>query len=188
MSRNIARLVGLFFSAGLVAGCATALPQPADYNPLLVEPYALDSGDALRITVFDQPNLSETYTVDVEGMISMPLIGDMVARGLTTDELDFAITEAYRGGFLRNPDVSVEIATYRPFFVLGEVGQAGQYPYVAGMTVRSAIAIAGGFSPRAVQRNVDVSRTINGEVVVGRLALNEPIRPGDTLTIRERWF
>lgn len=188
VSRNIARLVGLFFSAGLVAGCATALPQPADYNPLLVEPYALDSGDALRITVFDQPNLSETYTVDVEGMISMPLIGDMVARGLTTDELDFAITEAYRGGFLRNPDVSVEIATYRPFFVLGEVGQAGQYPYVAGMTVRSAIAIAGGFSPRAVQRNVDVSRTINGEVVVGRLALNEPIRPGDTLTIRERWF
>lgn len=188
MSRNFARLTGLFLSAGLLAGCATALPQPSGYNPLLVEPYTLDSGDALRITVFDQPNLSETYTVDVEGMISMPLIGDMAARGLTTDELDTLITQAYQNGFLRNPDVSVEIATYRPFFVLGEVGQAGQYPYVAGMTVRSAIAIAGGFSPRAVQHNVDVSRTINGEVVVGRLALNQPIRPGDVLTVRERWF
>ena len=102
--------------------------------------------------------------------------------------MDTLITQAYQNGFLRNPDVSVEIATYRPFFVLGEVGQAGQYPYVAGMTVRSAIAIAGGFSPRAVQHNVDVSRTINGEVVVGRLALNQPIRPGDVLTVRERWF
>lgn len=181
------RLAGPLVSALLVVGCAS-IPTNAEFNPLLVEPYMLDSGDAMRITVFDQPSLTETYTVDVEGMISMPLIGDVPARGLTTEELDAVITHALAANFLRNPDVSVEIATYRPFFVLGEVGSAGQFPYVAGMTVRSAIAIAGGFSARAVDRNVDVSRIINGEVITGRLVLNDPIRPGDTITVRERWF
>lgn len=180
-------LAGPLVSALLLAGCAS-MPTDAEFNPLLVEPYMLNSGDAMRITVFDQPSLTETYTVDVEGMISMPLIGDIPARGLTTEELDGVITLALSERYLRNPDVSVEIITYRPFFVLGEVGNAGQFPYVAGMTVRSAIAIAGGFSARAVDSNVDVSRTINGEVITGRLQLNDPIRPGDTITVRERWF
>lgn len=184
---RVLRMAGSVISALLVAGCAS-MPTSAQFNPLLVEPYMLDSGDAMRITVFDQPSLSEVYTVDVEGMISMPLIGDLPARGLTTEELDREVTQALAASFLRNPDVSVEIATYRPFFVLGEVGSAGQFPYVAGMTVRSAIAIAGGFSARAVDRDVDVSRTINGEVITGRLVLNDPIRPGDTITVRERWF
>lgn len=170
-----------------LAGCASA-PASSQFNPLLVEPYALDSGDALRVTVFEQPSLSEIYTVDVEGMISMPLIGDLPARGLTVDELDDQITQALRDGFLRNPDVSVEVSAYRPFFVLGEVGQSGQYPYVAGMTVRSAIAIAGGFSPRAVRGPVYVSRTINGEVRSGSVDLNQALRPGDVITVRERWF
>lgn len=182
------RLIGLLASLVFLSGCASSAPRPSDFNPLLVEPYALDSGDALRVTVFEQPSLSATYTVDVEGMISMPLIGDLPARGLTTDELDASVTTALREGFLRNPDVSVEVATYRPFFVLGEVGTSGQFPYVAGMTVRSAIAIAGGFSPRAVRENVDISRVINGEVVVGRIGLNDAIRPGDVITVRERWF
>ncbi|MBV6659174.1 MAG: polysaccharide export protein [Devosiaceae bacterium] len=171
-----------------VAACATPTRQSSSFDALLAQPYVLDSGDALRVTVFEQPSLSETYTVDVAGFISMPLIGDVPARGLTPDELDTSITVALRDGFLRNPDVSVEVATYRPFFVLGEVGQAGQFPYVAGMTVRSAIAIAGGFTARAARRTVDVSRTINGEVVSGRLRMNDAVRPGDTITVRERWF
>ncbi|MFK7791616.1 MAG: polysaccharide biosynthesis/export family protein [Devosiaceae bacterium] len=154
----------------------------------MVQPYALDSGDTLRVTVFEQPSLSDTFTVDVEGMISMPLVGDIPTRGLTVEELDTQITQALREGFLRNPDVSVEVATYRPFFVLGEVGQSGQYPYVAGMTVRSAVAIAGGFSPRAVRDTVIISRTINGEVSSGRIGLNQAVRPGDVITVRERWF
>lgn len=183
-----ARFIGLLGVLLLLAGCASSTPRSADFNPLLVEPYALDSGDALRITVFEQPSLTASYTVDVEGMVSMPLIGDLPARGLTTDELDAAVTQALREGYLRNPDVSVEVATYRPFFVLGEVGQSGQFPYVAGMTVRSAIAISGGFSARAVRSTVDVSRVINGTVRVGRLDLNAAVRPGDVITVRERWF
>lgn len=182
-----AQVCGIFALALLVAGCASA-PQSSRFNPLLVQPYALDSGDTLRVTVFEQPSLSDTFTVDVEGMISMPLVGDIPTRGLTVEELDTQITQALREGFLRNPDVSVEVATYRPFFVLGEVGQSGQYPYVAGMTVRSAVAIAGGFSPRAVRDTVIISRTINGEVSSGRIGLNQAVRPGDVITVRERWF
>jgi polysaccharide export outer membrane protein len=181
------RVLALLAGLVLIAGCASA-PRSSQFNPLLVEPYALDAGDALRVTVFEQPSLSQTYTVDVQGMISMPLIGDLPARGLTVEELDSNITQALREGFLRNPDVSVEVTTYRPFFVLGEVGQSGQFPYVAGMTVRSAIAIAGGFSPRAVRSDVHVSRTINGEVQAGKLTLNQAVRPGDVITVRERWF
>ncbi len=186
--RQLTRCIGVLLALAMLAGCATHSPQPAEFNPLLVEPYVLDAGDAMRITVFEQPSLTETYTVDVEGMISMPLIGDLPARGLTTDELDSAITHALRAGFLRNPDVSVEITTYRPFYVLGEVGSSGQYAYAAGMTIRGAIAIAGGFSARAVRSDVDISRVINGEVVVGRVSLNEALRPGDVITVRERWF
>lgn len=182
------RWMGLCFIAGLLAGCASGHPRSVAFNPLLVEPYVLDSGDSLRVTVFEQESLSETYTVDVEGMISMPLIGDIPARGKTSDELDIAITHALAEGFLRHPDVSVEVATYRPFFVLGEVGTAGQFPYVAGMTVRSAIAIAGGFSPRAVRSDVDINRTINGEVIAGRIDIDDAVRPGDVITVRERWF
>ncbi|MEM6383751.1 MAG: polysaccharide biosynthesis/export family protein [Pseudomonadota bacterium] len=182
----LARL-GVLAAALVVAGCATG-PRPEAFNALLAQPYMLDSGDALRITVFEQPSLSETYTVDVAGMISMPLVGEIPARGLTTDELDQSITAALRNGFLRAPDVSVEVSTYRPVFVLGEVGDAGQFPYVAGMTARSAIAIAGGFTPRASRNGVKITRTINGRVHTGRIGLDEPIRPADVITVGERWL
>ncbi|MEM6710835.1 MAG: polysaccharide biosynthesis/export family protein [Pseudomonadota bacterium] len=190
MIANATRLAPALFTLALcaliISGCAAS--QQSRFDPLLVQPYALDSGDALRITVFDQPSLTEVYTVDPEGMISVPLVGDLPARGLTTDELDTNLTQALRAGFLRNPDVSVEIATFRPFFVLGEVGTAGQYPYVAGMTVRGAVAIAGGFAARAVRNEVKISRTINGRVIEGRLGLDAAVRPGDVITVRERWF
>jgi polysaccharide biosynthesis/export protein len=188
VSGPLPRLVAVLALAMVLAGCASSGPRSSAFNPLLVEAYLLDSGDALRVTVFEQPSLSATYTVDVEGMLAMPLVGSLPARGLTLEELDASITLALRNGFLRNPDVSVEVATYRPFFVLGEVSQAGQFPYVAGVTVRSAIAIAGGFSARATRTSVDVSRTINGEVHAGRIGLNDAVRPGDVITVRERWF
>lgn len=186
-AKKLVRSAGFASAVLAVAGCAT-YPEYSGFNDLLAQPYFLDSGDALRITVFEQPSLSETYTVDVSGMVSMPLIGDIPARGLTIDELDASVTTALRNGFLRSPDVAIEVDTYRPFFVLGEVGDAGQFPYVAGMTVRSAIAIAGGFTARASRRSVLVSRTINGEVVTGQLGLNDALRPGDTITVRERWI
>ena len=151
-------------------------------------PYTLDSGDKLRIVVFGQDALSNTYAVDANGMVSMPLIGPVAARGMTTSSLSGAIAAKLRQSFIRDPSVAVEIETYRPFFILGEVTYPGQYPYVARMTAETAVAIAGGFTPRASKATVSITRKMQGVPMKFSVPLNYPVRPGDTLTIGERWF
>lgn len=169
-----------------LAGC-TGYRKPATaFHQSLTDHYRLDSGDQLRVTVFGQEDLSNTYLVDQSGYITMPLIGNVVARGRTTEELAVDMQVQLRKGFLRDPDVSVEIAQYRPFFIMGEVNSAGQYSYVAGMTAQTAVAIAGGFSPRARQNTVTVTRMLNGKVITGTVPITDPIRPGDTIHVRER--
>ncbi len=118
----------------------------------------------------------------------MPLIGLVRAQGLTTAQLQTTIEARLRQGYLRDPRVSVEVEAFRPFFVLGEVGVSGQYPFVNGMTVQNAIAIAGGFSPRGAQDSVDLTRTLDGKTVTASVPLTFPVRPGDTITVRERFF
>jgi polysaccharide biosynthesis/export protein len=152
------------------------------------EPYTLATGDRLRVLVFGQDSLSNSYAVDSQGQISMPLIGSVSAIGQTTKSLEGAIAGKLRGGFLRDPKVSVEVELYRPFFILGEVTSSGQYQFVNGMTVQTAVAIAGGFQPRADKHVASISRMIQGEVVTGKVPLDTPVRPGDTITIRERFF
>jgi polysaccharide export outer membrane protein len=151
-------------------------------------PYTLDSGDKLRIVVFGQDTLSNNYTVDAQGHVNMPLIGSVPARGATTAQLAAAIASRLKQSFIRDPSVAVDIETYRPFFVLGEVTFPGQYPYVPNMTVENAIAIAGGFTPRAYKDKVTVSRPVQGQAVRYELPLRMPVRPGDTITVTERWF
>jgi polysaccharide export outer membrane protein len=148
----------------------------------------LDSSDRLRIIVFGQDDLSNTYVVDQAGYISFPLIGSVAARGKTQQGLASEIATKLKQGYIRDPDVSVEVDTYRPIFIMGEVQNAGQYNYVAGMTVQNAIATAGGFSSRAQQIDVDITRQINGEILNGRVPISDPIRPGDTIYVRERYF
>ena len=151
-------------------------------------PYLLDTGDRLRIIVFGQAELSNLYTVDQTGRLSVPLIGNVAVRGLTTKETEDQIASALRNGFLKTPQVTVEVETYRPFFVLGEVTQPGQYPYVLGMTAQTAVAIARGFTPRARQATVEITRIVNGELVRAEVPIHHPLRPGDTIQIFERWF
>jgi polysaccharide biosynthesis/export protein len=116
------------------------------------------------------------------------LIGIVKASGLTTAGLERSLEERLRNGYIRDPRVSVEVEAFRPFFVLGEVQTAGQFPFVNGMTVQNAVAIAGGFSPRGYQGGADVTRIVNGLSVTSWEPLTFPIRPGDTVTIRERFF
>ena len=151
-------------------------------------PYTLDSGDRLRVVIFGQDGLTNAYAVDAGGRIDMPLIGSVPARGVTTDELASRIADRLRQGFIREPHVAVEIEAYRPFFILGEVTAPGQYPYVANMSVETAVAIAGGFGPRGFRREVTISRTVNGQTVRFEAPINCPIRPGDTVVVQERWF
>jgi polysaccharide export outer membrane protein len=151
-------------------------------------PYHLDAGDKLRVVVFGQEGLTNTYTIDAAGSITMPLIGQVPARGRSPASLASEITGRLRNGYIREPSVAVEIESYRPFFILGEVQAPGQYPYVPNMTVESAIAIAGGFSPRARRDLVTVTHTdANG---VGRyvVPLGTALGPGDTVQVGERWF
>jgi polysaccharide export outer membrane protein len=150
--------------------------------------YTLDSGDRLRIVVFGQDGLSNSYFVDAAGNITMPLIGAVPARGTTTSDLSRAIGTRLRNGFVREPHLAIEIESYRPFFILGEVTYPGQYPFVPNMTVETAVAIAGGFTPRAYRADAKITRSERGQTYRVGVPLVATVRPGDTITIDERWF
>jgi protein involved in polysaccharide export with SLBB domain len=152
------------------------------------QPYTLDSGDRLRIVVFGQEGISNSYIVDAGGKVNLPLIGVVPARGYTTQQLTQVIAEKLKQGYVREPHVSVEVDTYRPFFILGEVTNPGQYAYVANMTAETAVAIAGGFAPRASKGSVKLSRNAPGQQFNAEVPLNTPLRAGDTIIVKERWF
>ncbi|WP_407520925.1 polysaccharide biosynthesis/export family protein [Methylobacterium oryzisoli] len=150
--------------------------------------YPLAAGDRLRVIVFGQDNLSNLYAVDGAGRIIMPLIGPVRVGGDTTLQAARAIEGRLRNGYVREPHVTVEIEVYRPFFILGEVTTSGQYPYVNGMTVETAVAIAAGFGPRAARDYAVVTRESPNGLVSGIVPMTYPVRPGDTIVIKERWF
>jgi polysaccharide export outer membrane protein len=184
---RFSRLIIAIAALATLAGCAGYRPGSA-HQPELVAPYQLDSGDQLRVIVFGEADLTNSYTVDKAGRISMPLIGFVEARGRTTAEIEGDVAARLRAGYLRAPDVSVEVDRYRPFFAMGEVNAAGQYSYVAGMTVQNAVAIAGGFTPRADRQLVKVTRSTNGQIETAQLRMTDPVMPGDTIYVRERFF
>jgi len=163
---------------------AYAEPAPVRHDA----PYHLDAGDKLRVVVYGQEGLTNGYAIDAGGSITMPLIGSVPARGRTPAALATEIAGRLRNGFIREPSVAVEIESYRPFFILGEVAAPGQYPYVPNMTVESAVAIAGGFSPRARRDRVTLTHTVASGT--GRFVVppGTPIGPGDTVLVGERWF
>lgn len=186
--KSTATLFRALLAVSMLAGCSSYRPTPAAFHEILDQPYRLGAGDRVRVTVFEQDGLTNTYSVDQSGYISFPLVGAIPARGHTAQQMEKAIADKLRQGYLRDPDVSVEIDRYRPIFVMGEVGAAGQYSYVPGLTVQKAIAIAGGFTPRANQESVDITRDINGKVMTGRVVTSDPLLPGDTVYVRERLF
>jgi polysaccharide export outer membrane protein len=150
--------------------------------------YRLDAGDRLRVVVYGQEGLTNSYAIDAGGSITMPLIGSVPARGRTPAGLASEITAKLRNGFIREPSVAVEIEAYRPFFILGEVAAPGQYPYVPNMSVESAVAIAGGFSPRARRDSVALTHTDASGPTRMVVPLGTAISPGDTVLVGERWF
>jgi polysaccharide export outer membrane protein len=161
-----------------------AAPMPMAYDAA----YHLDAGDRLRVVIYGQEGLTNTYAIDAGGSITLPLIGAVSARGKTPAGLAADITGRLRNGYIREPSVAVEIEAYRPFFILGEVAAPGQYPYVPNMSVESAVAIAGGFSPRAKRDRVTLTHTDAGGSVRAIVPLGTPLSPGDTVLVGERWF
>jgi polysaccharide biosynthesis/export protein len=171
-----------------------AAPAPAAYDAYAAAPsgydsgYRLDAGDKLRVVVYGQEGLTNTYAIDASGSITMPLIGQVPARGRSPASLAAEISARLRKGYIREPSVAVEVESYRPFFILGEVQAPGQYPYVPNMTVESAVAIAGGFAPRAKRDMVTLTHTDAGGAGRYVVPLGTPLSPGDTVFVAERWF
>jgi polysaccharide biosynthesis/export protein len=161
-----------------------AAPIPVAYGSA----YRLDAGDKLRVVVYGQEGLTNTYAIDAGGSITMPLIGLVPARGRTPAGVAAEISGKLRHGYIRDPSVAVEIEAYRPFFILGEVAAPGQYPYVPNMSVESAVAIAGGFSPRAQRDRVTLTHTDSSGSMRVAVPLGTALSPGDTVLVGERWF
>jgi polysaccharide export outer membrane protein len=167
--------------------------QPAPYGYAYAQPnyqpaYTLDAGDKLRVSVFGQEGISGSYMIDAGGNLNLPLVGSVPARGFATEQLAKMIGERLKQGYVREPHVTVSVEAYRPFFIMGEVTTPGQYPYVPNMTAENAIAIAGGFSPRAKKQAVELTRNSGPQRFTGEVPLNYPMQPGDTIVVKERWF
>ena len=175
-------------SAPAPAQVAYVEPMPAAAPVRYDAVYHLDAGDKLRVVVYGQEGLTNSYAIDAGGSITMPLIGSVPARGRTTAGLASEISAKLRNGFIREPSVAVEIESYRPFFILGEVAAPGQYPYVPNMSVESAVAIAGGFSPRARRDRVTLTHSDSSGSMRVVVPLGTALSPGDTVLVGEGWF
>ena len=177
----------------LAGGCAPGanLPPLPDYK---AESYRLGPGDQVRLIVYGEDQLTGEFRVDDQGRIALPLLGGVRAAGLSPQQLDAAISgELRRRNLLRDPSVSVEVLAYRPVFILGEVAKPGQYPFQPGMTVLTAVAVAGGYTYRAVQDYASIVRTTGGQAtgdqaVEGKVVPRAFVAPGDVITVFERRF
>ena len=150
--------------------------------------YTLGPNDRTRIIVFGQPSLTGEFVLDGNGVLAYPLIGNVNARGMTPSQLQAAIAEKLDKDWIRNPSVSVEVSTRRPFYVVGEVQKPGSYPYVTDMSVLNAIATAGGETYRANMHEFWIKRKQNGRIVRVEANQESTLQPGDTVIVRERYF
>ena len=151
--------------------------------------YKLGAGDRMRIIVYGQQNLTGEYVLDGAGVLAFPLIGQVPAQGMTPAQLERAIVAKLHPDYLRNPSVSVEVMTRRPFYIVGEVKNPGSYPYVSGMMVINAIALAGGFTYRARESSFYIKRNDqNGQATRITATQETPVQPGDVIMVRERYF
>jgi len=174
----------------LCAGCAgdarsVAAPSAARQT---MPAYRLAADDKVKITVYGEDTLTGEYLVGSDGTISFPLIGMVKAGGLTLAELQAALAQRLGTGYLNDPKVNADIVEYRPFYILGEVNKAGQYPYRVGMTVNAAVATAGGFTYRANHRTVAIQHFGEAGERKYQLTSDLPVLPGDTVRVLERFF
>ena len=184
------RLAICFLLAALTACAATPTSSHRDISKdRLISQYRLGPGDQIRLTVFNQTNLSGDFTVDGSGFIAVPLLGPVSAGEKTARELETLIAGALtKSGYLVNPSVAVQITQFRPYYILGEVAQPGSYPYTVGLTVRNAVATARGYTYRANTKRVFIQGAGDAKEQLYELSPSTPVLPGDTIRIPERLF
>lgn len=174
----------------LAADAASTAPAvaPTPLSEQEAATYRLGPGDKLNIITFDEPQLTGAFAVGANGMVSLPWIGDIPAQGHTEAELRDIITARLKDGYILNPQVSLQVLTFRPFYILGEVNKPGEYPYVSGLTVLSAVATAGGFTYRAEKHKVFIRHAGESHELRTPLASDTAVQAGDTVRIAERYF
>ena len=175
--RSIAALCGLFF-------LASALLNTSAYADL----YTLGPGDTININVFQEPDLSLESKISYNGTIDYPLIGELKMKGLTLAEAESLLDKKLRGDYLIDPQITISIVSYRPFFVNGAVKQPGRFEYQPGMTVRRAVVIAGDFTDRASRSKIYIIKEGQSSDSQRKVKQDEPIGPGDTITVKESLF
>jgi len=178
-------------SASAAAPAATAAPAPDGSSTLSAQDaltYKLGAGDKLNILTFDEPQLTGVFSVGSNGMVSLPWIGDVPAQGLTESQLRADIEAKLRDGYILNPKVSLQVLTFRPFYILGEVNKPGVYPYVSGLTVMAAVATAQGFTYRANTHKVYIKHPGAFAEEKQPLTPFTEVHVGDTIRIVERYF
>jgi protein involved in polysaccharide export with SLBB domain len=178
----MAAVLGVALTACGGGGPRNLQPDP---GPSTSTAYHLGPGDKVNVTVFGDDTLSGSHDVDGNGMMSLPLAGSIKVAGLTSDELEAAIRNKFKE-YLRDPRVGVEVTSYRPFYIVGEVQKPGSYPYVNGMSVLNAVAIAGGFTYRAKDDDFAIERKSNQTNI--RAGRTTQVMPGDVIVVRERFF
>lgn len=171
----------------LLSGLTHAQDTPAA-DADSVTGYQLGPRDRISVTVFNHPDLSGEYVLDGDGRFSMPLIGVVDAAGKTPVELEEVLVNRFRPDYLVNPRISIEVRNYRPYYLIGEVQKTGSFPYVAGITYLTAIAMAGGYTYRAKKDVVYVIRGNDPEQEEIKLDANEKVQPGDIIRVAERLF
>jgi polysaccharide biosynthesis/export protein len=197
MQQRLSHIAGLSLLSILclliASGIGTEVPAPASAQTLALAPssaatYVLGPNDRIRLKVYGESDISGEYEIDAGGNVSVPLAGHIKAAGATTRQLERSITAALSKGIVRDPRVNVEIAAYRPYYILGEVKKSGEYPYRLGLTVMDAVASAGGFTYRANENKVYLRRA--GAGVEETIALDAPVPvfPGDNIRVPERFF
>jgi polysaccharide biosynthesis/export protein len=150
--------------------------------------YLVGAGDKVNVLVAGEPDLSGEHIVDPSGIISLPYVQGLHVAGLTTTQIESAIRTRLRAGYLRDPQVSVQIISLRPFYIMGEVGTAGSFPYQPGMTAQNAIAVAGGYGPRADKGEIMLTRRNSKGTNTYHVPVTTQVYPGDIIYVRERWF
>ncbi|MFT4253158.1 MAG: polysaccharide biosynthesis/export family protein [Caulobacter sp.] len=173
------------------APAAAAATQPiapsAEQVPVDLD-YQLGSGDKVRVTVFGEPSLSGEFYVTGSGKVSLPLVGEVKADGLSVRQFQDTVEAALRDGYLKEPRVSAEVLNFRPFYILGEVTKPGTYPYTSGLTVQNAVATAGGYTYRADKNKVYIKHDGEEKETKVELTPSTKVAPGDTVRIGERFF
>ena len=178
-------------SSGLSAAPASygaTVQQPVPVAAGSATAYQLGAGDKVKVNVFGETDLSGEFLVGDNGRIDLPLIGAVQARGQTVTQFQNAVVARYSGGYLKDPKVSVSVLNYRPFFIQGEVGKGGEYPYKAGLTIQNAVAIAGGYTYRANTGKAFVRRAGQDQEVEVQTNQRVAINPGDIIRVPERFF